>query len=42
MAQIKTIDMMKNYPSILIDKFNHEEYLKQELEKEKYLLNQLN
>jgi len=41
MAQIKTIEMMKEYPQILIDKYNREDELKAEVEKEENLLNQI-
>lgn len=38
MAQIKTIDMFKSYPQTLISKYNHEDFVMQEAEKEKILL----
>ena len=41
MAQIKTIDMFKDYPRLLINQFNQADYLAKELEKEQILLQKI-
>jgi hypothetical protein len=41
MAQIKTIDGFKDYPRTLIEKFNQDDYLAKELEKEQILLQKI-
>lgn len=38
MAQIKTIDMFKSYPRLLIDKFDNLDFMEQEALKEKALI----
>lgn len=42
MAQIKTIEMFMNYPRLLIAKYDNEDFLKQEAEKEKFLFQNIN